>query len=99
MLAEIEGHATKRLQCNADGRAGASGLQWQPMTSSIDSPEKQELGRRKSLPLSCHHKSVITYQKSVACPWLLWHLKHSMGAVIVQSHNAPLHNNLLQRGH
>ncbi|KAL0037143.1 hypothetical protein WJX79_002322 [Trebouxia sp. C0005] len=37
-------HKTARL--TPDGRGGASGLRWRPMTPSIDSPEKQELGRR-----------------------------------------------------
>ncbi|KAL0049023.1 hypothetical protein WJX82_004549 [Trebouxia sp. C0006] len=43
-LQRLSRHKSAKL--TPDGRAGASGLQWQPMTSSIDSPEKQELGRR-----------------------------------------------------
>ncbi|KAL0018953.1 hypothetical protein WJX77_005081 [Trebouxia sp. C0004] len=46
-LQRLSRHKTARLTPgHADGRGGASGLRWQPMTSSIDSPEKQELGRR-----------------------------------------------------
>ncbi|KAA6425051.1 MAG: hypothetical protein FRX49_05225 [Trebouxia sp. A1-2] len=43
-LQRLSRHKTARL--TPDGRGGASGLRWRPMTPSIDSPEKQELGRR-----------------------------------------------------
>lgn len=43
-LQRLSRHRTAKL--TPDGRVGVSGLRWQPMTSSIDSPEKQELGRR-----------------------------------------------------
>ena len=33
----------------ADGARHSAGLRWQPMSASLDSPEKQELGRREPL--------------------------------------------------